>query len=306
MPRGIPTNIDPGNQHLQEVTVMDWSTLFFVFILITSIQPALRQKMIEAARQRLLHDIERLRGSRVIALIHRQEIFSFLGLPVARYIDIQDSEEILRAIKLTPADVPIDLILHTPGGLVLASEQIAFALCRHQAPVRVIVPHYAMSGGTLLALAADEIIMDPNAVLGPIDPQIGERPAASILSVLDQKDLNEIDDDTLELADMARKAMRQVASTAVRILSSHRAEDQAREIAEALSSGQWTHDYPISVDEAQELGLPVTTDVPQQVYDLMVLYPQAAQRRPSVEYIPGPYTPRSPRSGRGGSPRESA
>lgn len=75
MPRGIPTNIDPGNQHLQEVTVMDWSTLFFVFILITSIQPALRQKMIEAARQRLLHDIERLRGSRVIALIHRQEIF---------------------------------------------------------------------------------------------------------------------------------------------------------------------------------------------------------------------------------------
>ncbi len=284
---------------------MDWSTLFFFFILMTSIQPALRQKMIEAARQRLLHDLERQRGSRVIALIHRQETFSFLGFPVARYIDIQDSEEILRAIKLTPADVPIDLLLHTPGGLVLASEQIAFALCRHQAPVRVIIPHYAMSGGTLLALAADEIIMDPNAVLGPIDPQIGERPAASILSVLDQKDLNEIDDETLVLADMARKAMRQVASTAVRILSSHQDEQRASEIAEALSSGQWTHDYPISVDEARELGLPVTTDVPQQVYDLMVLYPQAAQRRPSVEYIPGPYVPHSPRPRGGGSPRES-
>ena len=133
---------------------MDWSTLFFLFILMTSIQPALRQKMIEAARQHLLHDIERQRGSRVIALIHRQETFSFLGFPVARYIDIQDSEEILRAIKLTPEDVPIDLILHTPGGLVLASEQIAYALCRRRAPVRVIVPHYAMSGGTLLALAS--------------------------------------------------------------------------------------------------------------------------------------------------------
>lgn len=285
---------------------MDWSTLFFLFILMTSIQPALRQKMIEAARQHLLHDIERQRGSRVIALIHRQETFSFLGFPVARYIDIQDSEEILRAIKLTPEDVPIDLILHTPGGLVLASEQIAYALCRRRAPVRVIVPHYAMSGGTLLALAADEIVMDPNAVLGPIDPQIGERPAASILAVLEQKDINEIDDDTLVLADMARKAMRQVASTAARILSSHQDEQRASEIAEALSSGQWTHDYPISVDEARELGLPVTTDVPQQVYDLMVLYPQAAQRRPSVEYIPGPYAPRSPLPGRGGSPRESA
>ena len=97
-----------------------------------------------------------------------------------------------------------------------------------------------------------------------------------------------------------------IAEHGFRTISGADTAGSAREIAEALSSGQWTHDYPISVDEAQELGLPVTTDVPQQVYDLMVLYPQAAQRRPSVEYIPGPYTPRSPRSGRGGSPRESA
>lgn len=283
---------------------MDWTALFVIFFLITSVQPLIRQKMIEAARQRLLHEIERQRGTRVIALIHRQETFSFLGFPVARYIDIQDSEAILRAIKLTSPDVPIDLILHTPGGLVLASEQIAYAICRHPAQVTVMVPHYAMSGGTLIALAADQIIMDPNAVLGPIDPQVGDQPAASILSVLEQKDLNEIEDSTLVLADIARKAMQQVARTAVRILSTHQEQIAATRIAEALSSGQWTHDYPISVDEARELGLTVSTDVPQQVYDLMVLYPQANQRRPSVEYIPSPYGPQADRRpGRPGTPR---
>lgn len=106
----------------------------------------------------------------VIVLIHRQETTALLGFPVFRYIDIEDSEQVLRAIKLTDDDIPIDLILHTPGGLVLAAEQIAHALCRHPVRVTIFVPHYAMSGGTLLALAADEIVMDENAVLGPVDP----------------------------------------------------------------------------------------------------------------------------------------
>ena len=82
-------------------------------------------------------------------------------------------------LPITPGDGR--WILHTPGGLVLASEQIAQALLRRTGRVTVFVPHYAMSGGTLIALAADEIVMDPNAVLGPVDPQIGEYPAASIM-----------------------------------------------------------------------------------------------------------------------------
>jgi membrane-bound ClpP family serine protease len=109
-------------------------------------------------------------------LIYRQESLSLLGIPLSRYITIEDSEQILRAIRLTPPDVPIDLILHTPGGLVLATEQIARALIRHPAKVTVFVPHYAMSGGTMLALAADEIVMDANAVLGPVNPQLGNFP----------------------------------------------------------------------------------------------------------------------------------
>jgi ClpP class serine protease len=225
----------------------------------------------------------------VIALVHRQETMSFLGFPVMRYIDVNDSEDVLRAIKLTDADCPIDLIVHTPGGLVLASGQIAHALRRHAAKVTVFVPHYAMSGGTLIALAADEIVMDPNAVLGPVDPQLGQSPAASVLTVLERKKPEDIDDQTLILADVSRKAITQVRRTVQHLLAERMPTESAAALAEKLATGTWTHDYPIMAEEAKTLGLPVSTDMPPEVYQLMSLFPQPTRTRPSVEYVPIPY-----------------
>jgi len=271
---------------------MGYFDLIWIFLIIATLVPVVRQKMLEASRIRLIRALEEKRGSRVIALIHRQESLSILGIPIGRYIDIQDSEEVLRAIKLTDPKIPIDLILHTPGGLVLAAEQIATALTKHPARVTVFVPHYAMSGGTLIALAADEIVMDENAVLGPVDPQIGQYPAVSILNVLDKKAANEIDDETMILADISRKAILQVKSVVLRLLGERYDPEKTGQITDALTSGRWTHDYPISVEEAREIGLQVNTEMPTEVYHLMNLYPQAAQRRPSVEYIPLPYPAR--------------
>jgi len=275
--------------------------LFIIFFVLVSLQPIVRQKMLEAARLRLLKAFEAKRGTRVIAMIHREETLALLGFPLARYIDIHDSEEVLRAIKLTDPNVPIDLILHTPGGLVLATEQIAMALCRHPGKVTVFVPHYAMSGGTLLALAADEIVMDENAVLGPVDPQLGQWPANSILKAVEQKQANNVDDETLIMADMARKAVGQIRSLIINILShGQMPREKAETLADMLSSGIWTHDYPISVGDAKEMGLQVNTEVPQEVYQLMNLFPQSGRGRPSVLYIPMPY-PTRPRE-RGQTP----
>ena len=270
---------------------MSIASLFWIFFIVISLLPAIQKRMLQAARIKLIRELEQQRDSRVITLIHRQETMALLGFPLFRYIDIDDSEQVLRAIKLTDDEVPLDIILHPPGGLVLASEQIAHALCRHPARVTIFVPHYAMSGGTLLALAADEIVMDENAVLGPVDPQLGEYPAASILKAVEQKSIDEVDDKTLILADVARKAMAQVKARAQAILGEHMPEDKAQELAQVLTEGRWTHDYPITVEEAQELGLPATTEMPEVVYKLMTLYPQPGQRRPSVQYVPMPYGP---------------
>ena len=152
----------------------------------------------------------------------------------------------------------------------------------------MFVPHYAMSGGTLISLAADEIVMDPNAVLGPVDPQLGESPAASILTVLDRKKPEDIDDETFIKADVSKKAIAQVRRTAQDLLSERMSAEQAAALAEKLSTGTWTHDYPITAEEAKALGLPVSTEMPREVYEFMGLFAQPTRTRPSVEYVPCP------------------
>lgn len=270
------------------------STFWIILLVWSLLSPLFGRRRIEFARLRLLNSFSGKRGSRVIAMIHRMEAISFLGIPISRRIDIEDSEQVLRAIRLTPDDVPIDIILHTPGGLVLASEQIAHAITRRKAKVTVFVPHYAMSGGTLLALAADEIVMDENAVLGPVDPQLGNYPAVSILKAIEQKEKNSVDDTTLILGDMAAKAMVQVYESVYEILAAKMLEDKAREIARTLTEGRWTHDYPITCEELRRMGLTVSNEMPYEVYRLMELYPQPAQRRPSVQYVPVPFERREP------------
>ncbi|MDD3656481.1 MAG: hypothetical protein PHI72_06925 [Atribacterota bacterium] len=270
---------------------MEYLSMFFWFFFIFSVlSPWFKQKNLESSRIALIHRLEKKRESRVIAMIHRQETMSILGIPIVRYINIEDSEAILRAIRLTDDNVPIDIILHTPGGLVLATEQISHALLRHKGKVTVFIPHYAMSGGTMISLAADEIIMDENAVLGPVDPQLGQYPAISILNVLKDKDRNEIDDETIIQADMARKAISQVYTFVKKLLTENKcSEEKAEHIAKVLTEGRWTHDYPIKYEEAKELGLCVSSDMPKEIYELMDLYPQSPGVRPSVQYIPVPY-----------------
>ncbi|GIV04244.1 MAG: serine protease [Candidatus Binatia bacterium] len=267
---------------------MGVSDLFWLFFIFSALQPILRQRLLESARQRLIARIEKRRGSRVILLVHRQETMSLLGFPVMRYIDIEDAEAVMRACELTDPEVPLDIVLHTPGGLVLASLQIARAVREHKGKVTVFVPHYAMSGGTLIALAADEIVMSPHAVLGPVDPQLGQYPAASLLKVVREKPVAEVDDQTLILADVAEKAIGQVRDAVAELLTRSQTPDQAKRLAELLSTGTWTHDFPITVQKARELGLPVRSDIPSEVLELMELYPQPVRRVPSVEYLPGP------------------
>lgn len=265
---------------------MGMMDLFWIFMALSALEPVIRRRMLDATRMRMLAKIENERNSRVILLVHRQETMGFLGFPVVRYIDINDSQEVLRAIHMTDEDVPLDLVLHTPGGLVLAAVQIARAVRQRKGKVRVIVPHYAMSGGTLIALAADEIIMSRHAVLGPVDPQLGEYPAASLLKVVRDKPISEVDDATLIRADIAEKALRQVRDTVRELLGDRMPSEQADRLAEMLSQGRWTHDYPITASAAKEMGLAVNTEIPDVFLQLMTLYPQPTRQSAAVEYLP--------------------
>ncbi|WP_461865993.1 SDH family Clp fold serine proteinase [Thermococcus sp.] len=264
------------------------SLIWWLFFLYLLLWPQIQYRSLQVARARILQRLSRRRGSTVITMIHRQESVGLFGIPFYKFISMEDSEEILRAIRSAPKDRPIDLIIHTPGGLVLAATQIAKALHDHPAETRVIVPHYAMSGGTLIALAADKIIMDPHAALGPVDPQLGQYPGPSIVRAVERKGVDKVDDQTLILADVAEKAIKQLRDFLYGILRDKYGEKKAKELAQVLTEGRWTHDYPITYEHAKELGLHVETGVPEEVYALMELYKQPMKQRGTVEFIPYP------------------
>ena len=263
----------------------DFSTLIWIFIAFMALQPMLMGRWLSFNRVKAIQAIEKARGSRVITMIHRQEKRSLFGFNVARHIDLEDAQTIIAAIKETPPARAIDLVLHTPGGLVLAAMQIARAIEAHPGKVTVFVPVYAMSGGTLIALAADEIVLGEFSVLGPIDPQIAGFPAASILRVRQSKPVEHIFDLTLVLADMSEKALTQVKRGAVELLTPRLDQASAEKLAEKLAGGHWTHDYALTAQEAAVLGLPVTVGMPVEMLELMILYPQPVQRS-GVEFLP--------------------
>jgi ClpP class serine protease len=275
----------PTDKTQAPVMSFDFSTLFWIFIVIMVLQPLFTARWYVVRRAQAIRAVEKLRGTRVITMIHRQEKRSLFGFAVARTIDLEDAQTIIAAIKGTPEDMPIDFVIHTPGGLVLAAMQIARAVEAHKAKVTVYVPVYAMSGGTLIALAADEIVLGEFSVLGPIDPQIAGLPAASIVKARDSKPVESVFDLTLVLADVAEKALVQVKQGAVELLTPRMEHSAAEALAAKLAGGHWTHDYALTAQEARALGLPVKVGMPPEVMQLMSLYPQPIQRS-GVEYLP--------------------
>ena len=131
--------------------------------------------------------------------------------------------------------------------------------------------------------------MDENAVMGPVDPQVGKYPAASIIQAAESKPIDKVDDETLILADISRKAMKQVRRCVETILAEKMTAPEAAKLARILTSGKWTHDYPITLEEARSINLPVSTGIPDEIFHFMTLFPQPAARRPSVQYVPLPY-----------------
>jgi ClpP class serine protease len=266
------------------------SLLFILLLLYAVIYPQSQLKQIRMRRISKLKVMEKLHGCKVLTMIHRREAISVFGLPVYQYIDEEDAEQILRWIRQYQ-DYPLELILHTPGGQLHASIQIARALRRHPKNTKVIIPHYSMSGGTIIALAANEIVMDKDAVIGPIDPQIGDFmrgtfPAPSWIYAAETKK-EKADDTTLVMSDISRKALKLTRDVAKELLEGKiqpgsSGESRLDEVVDKLVSGEMIHSFPLSAAEAKAIGLPISTDFPQEVHEFMKLFKPVKR---NVEYV---------------------
>lgn len=254
--------------------ILGWVVPILLIFVLFYLPGIMRRAEQNRARRDLFTRFQRKRKSRVITVVHRQRAGLF-GFGDYNFIDFDDAETILGIITRTKSDKPIDIILHTPGGYAVAALQIARAFKAHRGRKTVFVPHMAMSGGTLIALAADEIVMGEHAILGPIDPQIGGVPAASLARVVQEKGAKNVRDDILIYADVAEKALAQMKKAACELMENPLSHEGSCAISEALASGRYTHDYPIMAAEARTLGLNVSTDLPPEVREIVESFPRA-------------------------------
>lgn len=252
--------------------MVPWLVLLALLLVLLAIPAVIRSRR----RRKLMREWEAEHGSRLILMIHRERGMLTSLVRGGGMIGQSEAETMVAAVRDTAPDKPIDLLLHTPGGVVFSATQIARALRLHPAGVRVIVPHYAMSGGTLLSLAAGEIVMDKHAALGPVDPQLLKFPSmlamASVLRVIREKSSDEIDDETWILADQAEKAIREIADTIAWLVEPRLGAQKGRELGQMFTEGRWTHAFPLTADDLTGMGLTVSTAVPEAAYELLDSY----------------------------------
>jgi ClpP class serine protease len=240
------------------------------------------KEQILARRAQLVRELEEERGTRVLTLIHRKEPWS--TSEDEPEIVLEDSEVILQSVRETPPDKPIDFIVHTEGGLTFAADLMAMALRYHKAKVTVMVPFYAMSDGTYLVLAADEIMMEKCSILAPVEPLIDDMAANAVMGILKRKPIETISDRTILQAEAARMETENAKEFVKWLLGDKMNEEQATQVANFLVGGFMASTTPITLDVARAIGLNVVEGVPEKVHQLFETIEFTGGLRPGKQY----------------------
>jgi hypothetical protein len=231
----------------------------------------------------LIAQMEKARGSRVLCVIHQSGMES-------DSVDTVTAEDILTALQSTDPNKPLDIILHTPGGYSYQAHQIALAVKAHRGRKTVFVPYFAMSGGTIISLAADEIVMSPHAAIGPIDAQFPVYhlrrmvPTRAVLDLVNTKPASRVHDELLELAVECKRGVLQDHKNAVELMQGTYSSATAERIAHTLNDGTLTHGYPVTQSFAKKLGLNVSGAMPREAVAIVRAFRRNRGGKRSVVY----------------------
>lgn len=165
---------------------------------------------------------------------------------------------------------PFDLILNTPGGEVYATQLISRLIQGYPGEVRAVIPMMAASGGTLLALSCDRLVMAPTAVLGPVDPQLGPfwagGSAASWKEVIKEKG-KESNDSTFQYSFIGKKVTDTLCGIIESLLLKHHMTDvrKALKLSKLLTDGSLEHIYQFDYHRLRGSGVRVDLLEPDSV-----------------------------------------
>ncbi|MCE9521749.1 MAG: ATP-dependent Clp protease proteolytic subunit, partial [Alphaproteobacteria bacterium] len=233
---------------------------------------------VPASTRDIVARLEAKRGSRVIAIIHRENM-------ERGFLDVADLEDTLTAIRQTPKDKPLDIIIHSPGGHIRVGQQIARAIKAHPAKTTVFVPYFALGSTTFMAFAADEIVMSAHAALSPVDPFAGAGPASSVLKGIKSKPIAKVADETVICADIAQKLLNEAKRVTCELMESKHDHDGVCRMADELVSGKFSRDRAITATSATMLGLNVSVDMPSEVFDLIRSCRRGNEHDTSVTFL---------------------
>lgn len=236
-------------------------------------------------RQLLIKEIDKERKAQVGGENEKHLICYVSGRHT--HINRDDIVFLVDLLERIPKGSDIDLLLHTPGGDMDAAEKMVVMIRTKVATAafRVIVPDFAKSAGTLIAIGADKVVMSDSSELGPIDPQIalndgrGNRIPHSVQAFLDAYDfhskalqanpndvtsqlmLNKLDPSTMKLFEAAKDRARNLAQKHLQrgMLRSGLGPKTYTQVAlDLLDTKRWlTHGQMIGPDDAKEIGLEV-------------------------------------------------
>jgi len=168
---------------------------------------------------------------------------------------------------------PFDLILHTPGGEVFAAMFISRMLKQYPGHIRTIVPMVCMSGGTLLALSTDELIMAPTSCLGPCDPQLG-----GIFRYGSSKSWNKIlkfkgkkaDDASISLAYTGKQYTKSIHDHLMNVVDFGLAPKAKKTFVDFITSGDVEHAYALTPVELTKFGFKIRKMTNQKFTEKMI------------------------------------
>lgn len=230
------------------------TTLLGSFVMIYFLWGLFAPKIEMFTSKMILRSLKKAAKRNMVVIKHTSS-----GFLSANMIDQSTLTDINKAmVKFEGKD--FDLVLHTPGGEIFSATFIARLLKKYPGKIRAVIPMYAMSGGTILTLACNEIHMGATSCLGPVDPQIGSLfkfGSANAWREVVKKKGNKAEDSSITFDLISQQYTKSIRNQLSELVGDKLSGENKERFLKFMTSGEVEHAYQISPEVLSSFGFDI-------------------------------------------------